>query len=359
MLDRIPSALRWGRQGASVVLGALLTFGLTACEVPTELPKWDTTWVVPADSTTIGVSSLLPSSVTTTANGSAFLLNVQPVTLSQTLAQLCGATCDALQGATVPKPAFTSTVSSSISLPGEVVSVKDGEVTVTLSHDFSFDPLRPAPGQFGYIVVTATSGSTVLATDSLAGEALDFPAGLVRTRSLVLNGTISGPIAVSVKTFSPAGGTVDVDLGDRLSVRTPSQIRFSQSQIRVTNRTINTSDVEMDLGEIDEDMSSRAKSGALLLRLSNPFAVTGNLSLVITAPGTTITKPVLLAQGTTSVRVEFNQQEIQAILGSKPVMLRAGGAVCASAVCTTTVMPSQTVTIASRLELTIGPKEQN
>jgi hypothetical protein len=359
MTDRIPFAPRRGRQSAAVILGALLTLGLAACEVPTELPKWDTTWVVPADSTTIGVSSLLPSSVTTTSNGSAFLLNVQPLSFTQTLGQLCGAGCNGLQGSTVPKPAFTNTVSSEIALPNDVVSVKDGQVAVTLSHDFSFDPLRPAPGQYGYILVTATSGSTVLASDSLPGQSLDFPAGLVRTRNLTLNGTISGPITVSVKTFSPAGGTVNVDLSDRLAVGTPAQIQFSQSQIRVSNRAINTSDVELDLGDIDEDVSSRTKAGALLLTLSNPFAVTGNLSLVITAAGTTITKPVALAQGTTSARVDFNLQEIQAILGTSPVKLKVGGAVCASASCTTTVSPSQTVTIASRLSLTIGPKEEN
>jgi hypothetical protein len=357
MIERTPLVSPRRRQRAPrALLGALLTLGLAACDFPTEIPKWDTTWLVPADSTTIGVSSLLPSSITTNSNASAFLLSVQPVTLGQSLGDLCGGACAPLNGLTVPKPAFSGTVSSSISLPAEVVSVSGGQAAVTLSHDFSFDPLRPAPGQFGYIVVSLTSGSTVLATDSMAGETLDFPAGVVRTRTLTLNGAVNGPIGVTVKTFSPAGGTVTIDLSDRLTVTTPSQLQFGQSQIRVTNRTINTTDVELDLGDIDETVTERTKAGALLLTLINPFAVSGDLTITITAPGTTITKTVALAQGTTNARVEFNHDEIQAILQSSPVLLRASGAVCASA-CTTTVTPSQSVKIASRLELTIGPKE--
>lgn len=357
MTDRNPSATRRGGRTLPVLLGALLSVGLAACEFPTEVPKWDTTWVVPADSTTIGVSSLLPASVTTTSNGSAFLLSVTPVSLSQSLGQLCGATCTALQGMTVPKPALSNTVTSTISLPGDVVSVSGGQLPVTLSHDFTFDPLRPAAGVYGYIVVTATSGATVLAKDSLAGETLDFPAGVVRTRTLALAGAVDGPVTVTIKTFSPAGGTATIDLSDRLAVTTPTQVQFSQAQVRVANRTISAADVELDLADIDEAVTDRTKGGALLLSLSNPFAVTGNLALTITAPNTVITKTVALAQGTTSARVEFNQQEIKAILGGGPVRIRASGAVCGSGACTTTVTPGQTVSIATRLELTIGPKE--
>jgi hypothetical protein len=357
MTDRNPSASRRGGRALPVLLGALLSVGLAACEFPTEIPKWDTTWIVPADSTTIGVSSLLPASVTTTPNGSAFVLSVQPVSLSQSLGDLCGSACTPLQGMTVPKPALSNTVTSTISLPSDVVSVTGGQLPVTMSHDFTFDPLRPAAGAYGHIVVTATSGSTVLAKDSLAGETLDFPSGTVRTRTLALSGAVDGPVTVTVKTVSPAGGDATIDLSDRLSVATPTQVQFSQAQVRVANRTINAADVELDLADLDEGVTDRTKAGALLLSLSNPFAVTGNLALTITAPGATIIKTVALAQGKTSARVEFNQQEIQAILGDGPVRIRASGAVCGSSSCTTTVTPNQTVTIASRLELTIDPKE--
>jgi hypothetical protein len=126
--------------------------------------------------------------------------------------------------------------------------------------------------------------------------------------------------------------------------------------VRVANRAVDAAEVELDLADIDETVSDNAKAGALILTLTNPFAVSGDLSLVITTPGTTVTKSVALTQGTTTTRVEFNEQEIRSILGAS-VRLRATGSVCSAGACTTDVTPSQSVAIASRLELTIGPKE--
>ncbi|MBW3628426.1 MAG: hypothetical protein KY464_03930 [Gemmatimonadetes bacterium] len=361
MIDRIPFVPRRGRPGApSVFLGALLTLGLAACEFPTELPKWDTTWIVPAESTTISVTRLLPSSITTGAGGTSFVLDLQPVTVSRTLAEICGSPCALANGLIVPKPRFETAFGTSISLPAEVVfaQVTGGSVRIALTHDFSFDPIRPSASARGFIVVTATAGTAVIGRDSIAGENTAFAAGTTLNRVLTLSATnVTGPIAINVRLNSPAGDPVTIDTSDRLSLTaTPTQIQLSQAQIRVSNRTIDATEVELDLGDIDEAVTENVKGGALLLSLANPFTVTGNLSAVITAPGTTITKAIPLAQGFSSVRVEFNQQEIQSILGASPVRLRVSGSVCGSAPCTPTVTPTQSVTIASRLELTIGPK---
>ena len=362
MIHRTPSARRLGRQGApSAVLGALLTLGLAACEFPTELPKWDTTWVVPAENTTISVAKLLPSTIGTASDGSSFVLSLQPVTVSRTLGEICGAICTAANGLTVPKPAFETEFGSSISLPADVVSaqITGGTVLIELTHDFPFDPIRPSAAARGYIVVTATSGSTVLAKDSIAGENTAFAPGTTLNRTLALApATVSGPITIDITVNSPAGDPVTIDTSDRLSLTaTPTEIHVSQAQVRVANRTIDATEVELDLGDIDESVTEKVKAGALLLTLSNPFAVTGDLALTITAAGTTITKTVALAQGASTARVEFNEQEIQSILAASPVRLSVSGAICGSAPCTTTVTPTQNVTIGSQLELTVGAKE--
>lgn len=347
------------RRGHPLWLAVPLISLLAACDFPTELPKWDTTWVVPGESTTISVSSLLPSSITTSGNN--FVLSLQPATFTQTLGQMCGGTCTALNGFTVPKPAFTTSFSSSISLPSDVVSaqVTGGQVRVVLSNNLGFDPIRPSAIARGHVVVTATAGSTVLARDSIAGESTAFTSGSTLTRTLTLGAaTVSGPITIGIKVSSPEGDPVTINTNNSLSVTaTPQTISVSQANVRVTNRAITGASVELDLADVDEEVTSRVKSGALLLTLVNPFAgTTGTLSVRIVTPSAIITKSVSLAAGTSSARVEFNQQEIQAILGSSPVTLSVSGTVSGPAA-GVAVTPSQVVAISSRLELTVGPKE--
>ena len=341
-----------------------LAFGLAACEFPTELPKWDTTWVIPGENTTIGVATLLPSSIST--SGSNFVLSLPAVSITQTLGDMCGAVCTnpLVQGQTIPKPAFDFNSSSTIALPSGVnsVTLAGGTLAVSLTHDFSFDPLRPAADSYGFILLTATSNGTTVARDSIAGEAQAFDPGTTITRSVALTApsTVSGPITVTVRVFSPAGGTVTIDSNDRLEVSvTPTQVLVSQATIGVNNRTISATSVELDLGEegLDETVTDRTKAGALLLTVANPFAgTTGTLNVVVNANGSTISKSVTLAAGTSTARVEFNQQEIRTILGSGTVTLNVTGTVSGPAA-GVAVTPTQVVTISSRLELTVGPAE--
>lgn len=341
-----------------------LALGLAACDFPTELPKWDTTWVIPGDVTTIGVSTLLPASIST--SGSNFVLSLPAVSITQTLGQLCGAVCTnpLVQGQTIPKPAFDFSSSSSIALPSDVnaVTLAGGTLAVSLAHDFSFDPIRPSANAYGFILLTATSNGVTLARDSIAGQDQPFAPGSTITRSVALaaSSTVSGPITVTLRVFSPAGGSATVDSNDRLEVSViPTQVQVSQAVIPVNNRTVTAGSVELDLGEegLDETLTDRTRAGALLLAVANPFAGTsGTLSVVIHANGSTIHKSVTLAAGTTTARVEFNQEEIRTILGSGTVTLNVSGTVSGPAA-GVTVTPTQVVTISSRLELTVGPAE--
>src|SRR5205814_3110017 len=45
---------------ATARLSILLLVAVSACEVPTKLPSWDQTWLIPGDSTKVSVSELLP-----------------------------------------------------------------------------------------------------------------------------------------------------------------------------------------------------------------------------------------------------------------------------------------------------------
>src|SRR5205085_12638178 len=92
-------------------LGILLLVAVSACEVPTKLPSWDQTWLIPGDSTKVSVSELLPKTgeltVSTSGGQPVFAFNMAtPAAISRSLGQVCAA-CAAANGATVPKPAFT------------------------------------------------------------------------------------------------------------------------------------------------------------------------------------------------------------------------------------------------------------
>jgi hypothetical protein len=337
----------------------LALFALAACEVPTSLPKWDTLWIAPGQGTTIGVSSLLPADVVVAPGGDAFELVVPPVTFQETLGEACSS-CALLNGLVLPKPAFTLTIGSTAQLPGDVISAKlaSGKVDVSLSHDFAFDPLRPSASARGYLLLVARSGSTVLARDSIAGEATAWPSGSTLQRSLSLApATISGGVEVSVTLFSPAGDPVRIDTNQKVTITAaPSQLRVSEAQVKVANESITATDVDLDLADIDDVVIDHQKGGALLLDIDNPFDVTGSLTLTITAPGTTITRPLTLKSGASTERVELSESELASILGRSPVRLSASGSVSAPAA-GATVTPSGSVVIESRLELTIGPKE--
>lgn len=344
------------------LLATPLVAGLGACDFPTELPKWDTIWVVPGEATTIAVSRLLPGSVQVVPGGTAFVLSLPSVNFSRTLGEICSA-CSAAQGLTVPKPAFTATLVDSIALPANVLSARltGGEIGLRLSHTFSFDPIRPSATARGYVVVTVTSstatGSVTLARDSIAGETTAFAPGTTLARTLSLaTATINRPVTITVRVFSPAGDPVTINTSQGFSVTaTPTQVQISEAQVRVANQSVSAQQVQLDL-DIDRGIADRVKGGALLLDMQNPFSVSGTLTLTFSTPNAVVRKQVQLQPGSNTTRVPFNEPEIRSILRDKPVQFAATGNLSAPA-SGTAVRPSQVVTIRSRLEVTFGPDE--
>ena len=68
-----------------------------ACEIPTETPSLDQRWIIPVETTQLGVNELLPSGVT--ISGGNFDAQVDDFALSETLGDLCGI---CVNGVTVP-----------------------------------------------------------------------------------------------------------------------------------------------------------------------------------------------------------------------------------------------------------------
>lgn len=338
---------------------AALLMLLGACDIPTALPRWTTTFVVPLDSARVTVASLLPSAVQV-ADGSAFQLSLQPVTFSRSLGEICGAPCTLAAGQTVPKPAFTVTFGAQVPLPTDVVGagVSAGQLRVRLSHNFSFDPLRPSATARGHLVITAVSAGRTLARDSVPGEGVAFPAATALERVLALApGRLDGPVDVTVRLHSPAGDPVRIDPTQRFTVTaTPEAIRLSDVQVRVQNRTVSAAQVQLDLDDIDAAVLDQVRGGALRVEVANPFAVAGTLDVAITAPGTAVRRSVQIASGTTAYRLELSEAEIRSFLGSPDVRITVSGTVSAPSG-TVTLTPAQALVVRARLELILGSQE--
>lgn len=349
--------------GAHRVLGGVAPLAalLAACAVPTDLPHWDTTWVVPVKGATVSVAQLLPAGVRATPDGSAFQLDMAPATFSTSLADVCGGACPPVRGAVVPKPAFTATLGSSLALPPGVASatVAGGNVVVSATNGFSFDPLRPAGGAYGTMTMTVSAGGAVLASATVEGATTPFPSGSTLSRTLPLAAApVSGPLSVRLVLTSPAGGPVTVDPAERLTVSASAPgIRLADARVEMANRPVSAPALALGLDGLDDMVVERVHGGALVLGITNPFdGATGAMTLRITAPGAApITRPVAVRGGTTTERVELTQAELRSILGRPDVTLSATGTMSSSS--PVLVTPSQTVTITTKLELVLGAKE--
>lgn len=343
------------RRVAALAAAAPLMLTLAGCEFPTELPKWNTTWIVPGETTTISVNDLLPASVT--ASGNTFAAVLQPSSFSRTLGEMCGTVCTLASGLTLPKPAFTTTFQTSFALPSDVVSatLASGQLQFQLFQDFGFDPIRPSAMTRGTITLTLSTPAGQIAQDVISGQSTAFPSGSTLTRTIPVNpATVTGPLTLRVEIDSPAGDPARIDPNSRLTF-TP-QVRLSEAVVRVNNRTLNGERVELEL-DVDRELTDRAVGGALLLDVENPFQVTGNLRLTLEGPGTRIEKTVTLRPGNNPARVDFSEQEIRSILSDDSIDLRVSGTVSAPSG-GVTIRPGQVVTIRSRLELILGASQQ-
>jgi hypothetical protein len=90
--------------------------------------------------------------------------------------------------------------------------------------------------------------------------------------------------------------------------------------------------------------------------VENPFAVTGTIEVVITSPAGQVRKPVQLVAGTVEYRIPLTEAEIRLFLGQPGVQISVSGTVTAPSG-TVTVTPAQAVVLRSRLELTLGARE--
>ncbi len=340
-----------------MVLAALAVAAWTACDIPTEPPMWEQTWVVPGETIVVGVASLLPAGVSLSADGTAFETTVPGFDLDVSLGEMC-ADCGPVNGTTADKPAFSHTVNSTTNLPSALVSASVvGEAfDVLLAHNLSFDPLRPSsdPGaERGYLVVRVTSGGNVVASDSLSGDDWSFAPGEPLVPMLSVNAVdVTNALDVAVAIYSPAGDPVEIDTSDTMGVSVfQATVSIAEATVEATAITVDAPAATMEL-DVDSALASRVRSGALRLDARNPFDLEGTLDLEFDLGTSTLQRSVALTAGESSTAIEFTGAELRDILAAESVTVTAQGTL-ASPDGTVTLAPGQELVMESTFEIVV------
>jgi hypothetical protein len=303
----------------------LLLAALAACDIPTSAPKWETTWGLRAKTDSVTLAQLLPNDITI-ANG-AFRTQPPSARASIRLADACGGVCAPVM---LPKPAFTTTVATSITIAGDVAraTLSSGNtVRATIYHDFGFDLLSPTgsagSGSLALRILTRTTPTAAWDTVGLSvvsGPAASLPSGQSTAFDLPLigNKTVGRELQLQATINSPAGGAVQLD-GSRsltVSLDAPRGISIATAAISLTPRTVQGDGADLDLSELDLD-ADHLRSATLGLTIDNPLAITGDASLVISSPrGITITKPFGFVSGSSKADIQFTSDELQTLRGA-------------------------------------------
>ena len=367
----VTQAARMSARWSIVLLAAV-----GACEVPTKLPIWDQTWVIPGDSTRVSVSELLPKTgeltVSTSGGQPVFALNItSPAAISRSLGQVCGA-CAAANGTTVPKPAFSISDSTPVTLPTDLVAatIVSGSFTYTITNNFAFDPIRPsaAGAPYGYFVIRVMNGTTLVALDSVDGAATALGKnGATVQRSLPLNlggGSLSitsaKPVEVYLTLNSPQGDPVTINTSQSFSVAiTPLPIALSQAQVQVSNQTINAAQTNVDLTSVSDDaLINRVQGGTLHLKIASPFGVQGTLTATFAVPGgaTNIVKSIpLTTAATQTADVTLTAAELKSLLGHNATLSVSGSV--SSPTGSVTLTPTQALQVTSTFQIILSTTE--
>jgi hypothetical protein len=295
----------------------LLVAGLSACDIPTGAPRWQTTWITPAAETSVSVGELLPAALTVNPDTSAFLLSFPAVSDAFALAEFC-AGCPAV-AVTAPKPAFQGTVSTTLPLPASIesVTIEGGQIEIELVNGFAFDPLRPGvAADSGTLTIEVLMAGVPVASGIVDGATQAFPSGDTLALALPFTASdVTEDLEVELTLDSPAGDLTTLDPSDEIGISIEAtDVEVSEAVVQVPATPVGSDDQELDLSDLDVD---DLRAGTIFINIANPFGVTGALTLTLTPDdGPPIVKPVeISAADSSQVRLDFDRAEIERLAG--------------------------------------------
>ena len=339
--------------------GLLIVFAaLSGCDVPTEIPQFDVRWILPIVEDTIAVEELLPATGVTISGGN-FVVEADTVLLNETLGSLCMACLDS-GGLPAPKPLFNLKYDQTGSLATDVMSVElvSGSISLAIQNDLGFDPIRPAAGSPGTMIVTiydVDAGGRQLARDTLDGAILtdSLPNGALTTILLNLApGTVSSTIFAEVDLVSPAGDPVPIDLNAGLDITVAvGPVSVSSATLDVNDRMFPLDPIDLDVEDIDSDVVERVLEGSLVLDIQNPFGVGVSIIYDIIAPDTTISRSLIITSDSIStVTLSYPGDDFCRFLG-QPNVQTSGAVTVLAPSGPATVTPTQELVFEASLDL--------
>lgn len=343
---------------------------LAACEIPSDAPILQQTWIIPSDSITVGVAEILPTNVALNGGGTAFVVTVAaPAAINSTLGALCTQpVCQSGVTVVAPVPAFTSSgglLGTTVSFPAGVnaATVTSGTLNLSVNNTLGFDPLRPngASAPFGSIAITLTSGSTT-STTTFTGSTNTLPTGATTLLAVPMpTGVYTGTVAVSSVLAVPAGGSGSLNSANAISIGTTIQsLTVSQATVVVNADAISTAPTDFDLEGVD--FGDQVESGALLLDVTNALTAAATMNVAIAAPAqggagpVTITKALVIpATPTSSSTISLSKAELQSLLGKSNVTITVTGTATGTGAGNTVIVtPTQRITLRTRVRLILN-----
>ncbi|HIF20339.1 MAG TPA: hypothetical protein EYQ27_00170 [Gemmatimonadetes bacterium] len=335
--------MKCSRMVPALAVGCLLFVG---CEVPTGLPELEQRWIVPVEEIILSVDELLPDGVS--ISGSNFSVAIDPFASNETLLTFCG-NCVALNGFTVPAPAFTGSFSVSENLPANVTAaqIASGTIQIVITNGLSFDPI--AGGGTFTVTLSDGDGGAQLGQVVVDGATESMPGNSSRTETLSIgSASIGTTFFASVSVVSVGGQVTTIDITDEITVTaTTTSLLVSSATVTVASQSVDFDPVELDLGDIDSDITDHIQSGTLILDVVNPFGVSvdGTLNIGPTA------KSFSIASGSTSsTSINYTSSELQSFLGQDNITFSGSGTASGGSV---TVSPGQEMLIEATLDMTI------
>ena len=92
----------------------------------------------------------------------------------------------------------------------------------------------------------------------------------------------------------------------------------------VSNQSVNLDPVELDVGDIDDDLTDRIQQGGVILDVVNPFGVSVTGTLTIGPTTKTFSIP---SDATSTVNIDYTGDELRSILGQDTITLAGSGTV--------------------------------
>ena len=304
--------------------------GAAACDLPSDLPTWETAWELPGESTRLGVESFLPAGVTMEGD-TLFRFTPAPLVIRAALSDLCPP-CAFLGGIVVPKPAIRAGFSDHGDLPEGILgaTLRDGTVTVRIRNGLGFDPLRPGGASSGTLTLTlrsAPDGRVLGRAVVSGGDRALPPGGSIQEAMTLIPGPVGSRVLGEVFLDSPAGSPVRISGADFLQVDViPGVLRVAEALVEVGGQAVDMDPVDLDLAALDGSILDRATGGRLRLVVDNPFAAAADLSVKVQAGADVpVTKALRVQQGRSAASLEYSAGELRRFLGRDGARFTAAG----------------------------------